>query len=270
MKKIIFSDIDKTLCMKKDLTENTINIINKYISFGGTFILVSGRGVKYTKMIANKIGNIRYIICNNGAIGYDIRHDKVIYKVPINIKSYEEICKIAKWYDCSLIINTTNKMYAKGYYTKDGIYSKIDSIYDDKYDKDDVMQIVLSCSKKEDTKKVIDQIEKINGIKIINRHRSLYDDNYPEKENVWIDLTNENVNKGYGVDMLCKHLNINLIDTVRIGDDLNDMTMFFDEGVNIAVENGISNLKDKADIIVPSCTDEGAYKAISDIIDEKI
>ena len=61
MKKIIFSDIDKTLCQKKEISEVTKKTINDYINSGGIFVLVSGRGVKYTKMKTK--GNI-YAVLN--------------------------------------------------------------------------------------------------------------------------------------------------------------------------------------------------------------
>lgn len=270
MKKIVFCDIDKTLCLKNTISSLNKEKINKYINLGGYFILVSGRGVKYTKEIAKEIEGIRYIICNNGAIGYDIKENKVIYKLPIKSKPYNKLCMLAKNFDCSFIINTTNEMYAKGYYTKDNIYTKANDIYDDLYNKYDVMQLVLSCTEKEDTKKIIKEVEKLKSIKIINRHRSLYDDTYPEKNNIWIDITAKKVDKGYGVKRLAKYLNIPFKDTVRIGDDLNDMPMFFNKGVNIAVDNAIPNLKKKADIIAPSCENDGVAKVLEDIINERI
>ena len=55
-----------------------------------------------------------------------------------------------------------------------------------------------------------------------------------------------------------------------MGDDLNDIPMFFDKGVNVAVDNAIYELKEKADIIAPACTLDGAASVIRDIIDEKI
>ena len=54
MKKIIFCDIDKTLIISKEISEENKNMVKKYSDNGGLFILVSGRGVKYTKEIVKK------------------------------------------------------------------------------------------------------------------------------------------------------------------------------------------------------------------------
>ena len=57
---------------------------------------------------------------------------------------------------------------------------------------------------------------------------------------------------------------------MRIGDDLNDMSMFFDEGINVAVENAIKELKNKADTITLPCDKDGVAVILDRIIRENL
>ena len=57
---------------------------------------------------------------------------------------------------------------------------------------------------------------------------------------------------------------------MRIGDDLNDVSMFFDEGINVAVENAIKELKNKADFITLPCDKDGVAVILDRIIRENL
>lgn len=48
MKNIVFSDIDRTLAIGRNIKKN-IDLIERYIKLGGTFILTSGRSVSCYK-----------------------------------------------------------------------------------------------------------------------------------------------------------------------------------------------------------------------------
>ena len=77
MKKIVFSDIDRTLAIEGVISRKNIDLIDRYIKLGGTFILISGRSVSYTNLIAKQIKGVRYIVCTNGSIIYDLEKEKV-------------------------------------------------------------------------------------------------------------------------------------------------------------------------------------------------
>ena len=98
----------------------------------------------------------------------------------------------------------------------------------------------------------------------------LNDSSFKDNGNIWIDIAPKDVNKGKAVLKLLEYLNINIEDSVRIGDDLNDLSMFMDKGVNIAVDNAIDELKEKANFITKPCEKDGIFHAIEKIINEKL
>ena len=265
MKKIIFSDIDRTLAIQGVISEENKESIKEYISNGNQFVLVSGRVIDYTSNISKKISASNYVICTNGGIVYDYLDNKVIYKETIPFGIVEILYNISTKYDARMIFGGIKTTYTNKikYPNKETLISKITT---DIYDNNPVTQITISHKSIDIIRKIIDEVEKISEIKILNRHRSLYDKTFNDNGNFWIDIASVNVSKGKAIIKLLEYLNLELKDSVRIGDDLNDLPMFLDEGVNVAVENAIPDLKDKADFVTKSCIDNGVAYAISKIL----
>ena len=63
----------------------------------------------------------------------------------------------------------------------------------------------------------------------------------------WMDFLRENSSKGTAMDSLCKHLNISIQDTVAFGDNENDLPLVGHTGCLYAMEQGDSQLIEKAD-----------------------
>ena len=57
---------------------------------------------------------------------------------------------------------------------------------------------------------------------------------------------------------------------VELGDDLNDLPMFLDKGLNVAVDNAMQDLKNKADFITLSCKDDAIAHLIEKIINNEL
>lgn len=269
MQRIIFSDIDKTLVNGRKISDKNKKWIKKWLDFNKLFVLVSGRVIPYTKMIANQIGVCDYIICNNGSIIFDLKNDKVIYenKIPKDmlIKTFD----IANKYDARCILGGLKTIYTnKIKYPEEE--TLIFNITDELYDKNSFTQITISHKDEDIMLKIIDEINEMREVNIINRHRFLYDKNYKYDGRVWIDITNVDISKKDAIIELLKFLNIDLKDSVRIGDDLNDLSMFLDEGLNVAVENAMPVLKEKADYITTSCEENGVAKMIEKLLNNEI
>lgn len=263
MVNIIFSDLDNTLADKRYISEKNISAINKYTSLGNLFVITSGRSVSYINKIAKCISNKRYIIGNNGSIIYDNKDKKVIYSNLIDYKSIIKIYDLCYKKGLKFIISGIEYDYVN----KDAYYNqKIIHKLDEKTVKENyVSQIIIDTKNKEDILKIMDEVSKIKNIAIINKSRTLYDNSY-RNDNYWINIGSKDVNKGFAVKYLCKYLKINLTETLRVGDDLNDIPMFFKEGINVAPQNGFKLIKEKADYIVPSYKEDSIYYIINNIL----
>lgn len=263
MIKIIFSDLDNTLADKRNISKNNIDAINRYTSMGNLFVITSGRSVSYINKIKKGIKDIRYVIGNNGSIIYDNKDKKVIYYNLIDYENIAELYNLCNKLDAKFIMSGIKNDFVNknAYYNQKVIGSLNKNIVKENY----VSQIIIDTENKEDILSIIDEVENSKGITVINRSRSLYDSTY-KSDNYWINIGSVSANKGISVKYLCKYLNESLDNTLRVGDDLNDLPMFFEEGINVSLENGFKKVKEKADYIVPSYKEDAIFYLIDNIV----
>lgn len=76
------------------------------------------------------------------------------------------------------------------------------------------------------------------------------------------EVVNRKFDKGKGVKRVCEYLGIPVEDSVAFGDSMNDLEMMETAGLSICMENGSERLKELADDICPSVSEDGIYKAL--------
>ena len=78
----------------------------------------------------------------------------------------------------------------------------------------------------------------------------------------WLDLAPEGVSKASGLDLVCTELGVAAADVLAIGDGMNDLEMIEWAGRGVAMGQAPDALKDLADDITGSITDDGAAHVI--------
>jgi len=82
----------------------------------------------------------------------------------------------------------------------------------------------------------------------------------------YLDVTHPDANKGTVVTTLSKDLSIPVAEIATIGDMPNDVLMFRNSGLSIAMGNASSDVQAQADLVTASNDDEGFAKAIEGFI----
>lgn len=67
------------------------------------------------------------------------------------------------------------------------------------------------------------------------------------------------IDKGKGMEIICRYYNADLRDTVAFGDSMNDLEMMRTAGVSVAMGNACETLKEMADSICESVGEDGIY-----------
>ncbi len=75
------------------------------------------------------------------------------------------------------------------------------------------------------------------------------------------ELINRAFDKGRGIERVCRHLGVDVKDTIAFGDSMNDVEMIKTAGLGICMENGSETLKKLADEICPAVAEDGLRKA---------
>ena len=66
------------------------------------------------------------------------------------------------------------------------------------------------------------------------------------------------INKGYGIQKLCKHFGVNLENCVAFGDEANDIQMLEKVGMGVCMKNGSEGAKAAANVVSEYTNDESA------------
>ena len=89
--------------------------------------------------------------------------------------------------------------------------------------------------------------------------------------NVYLyDICKPNASKGLAVVKLCQHLKIDVKDTIVIGDNHNDISMFKLPSYKVAMTNAIDEVKELSDCITMSNNDDGVGYFIKKLMLGKI
>lgn len=78
----------------------------------------------------------------------------------------------------------------------------------------------------------------------------------------FIDITAQNVDKGYGLLSIVSHQGIKIEETMAFGDGGNDIPIIKQAGIGIAMGNANASVKEVADYVTASVDKDGIYKAL--------
>lgn len=82
---------------------------------------------------------------------------------------------------------------------------------------------------------------------------------------IFLDITPAGVNKGYGVQELCRRLGIDVKDSVAAGDEANDIPMLEAAGVGAAMANAAPEVKAAADYVTER---DNNHSGVAEIVEK--
>ena len=260
MIKAIFSDIDGTLLTdNKEICKENIEAINKVRELGVKFIICTGRA-PYGFNQYNKYIDLSDSISTNGTVV--VSDNKIIKTNTMNKNDVLKICDYALHNNLYVRIFTDKWFYRISRENK-----SIDVHYNDylkAIDYDDVPNIVNN--------------ENILKMGFYAPHNILvktkidlesvtpYTD-YVFSGSDFLDIVIKGDSKGKGIKEYCKFNNIDLKDTIGIGDQENDMSMLKVVGAACCPANAVDSVKKICNYVAIHNNNNGA---VSEIIDKYI
>ena len=67
------------------------------------------------------------------------------------------------------------------------------------------------------------------------------------------------IDKGRGMELVCRYYDAGLQDTIAFGDSMNDLEMMQAAGISVAMGNACQTLKDMADTVCEEVWKDGIY-----------
>lgn len=78
----------------------------------------------------------------------------------------------------------------------------------------------------------------------------------------FLEVMPKGINKGIGVEKICRDMNISLDEVIAFGDSGNDISMLKKAGLGVAMGNADESVKKCADYITDTCDADGIAKAL--------
>lgn len=268
MKKLVFFDVDGTLTTKSNyIPETTIQAINQLKRKGVSPVIATGRPPLLIDEISERLGINSYIAMNGQYIVYE---GKVIYSNPIAIDLVDQVVEFAKLRkdgiilcaERELIINSSLSLNSESISLK--LLKKLAYLIPEKIQRRVMNQMMKKGPRKSDyqDKEIFMMnlnVGQLGEKEYIQKLEKLH---FTRANKDSMDIINEGVSKASAVEIVLDYLDIKIENSFAFGDGLNDLEMLKFVGTGVAMGNAFEELKNAADLVTESVSDDGVQKAL--------
>jgi Cof subfamily protein (haloacid dehalogenase superfamily) len=266
MYKLIAIDMDGTLLRDdKSISDRTKTAIKEAREKGVTVVLATGRPIegvykslKELEMLTEK----DYVLSYNGALVQKTKSKEVISKVTLFGEDLHYIYEISK----ELGVNFHAFVEKKGLLTpKNSKYTEVEASIND-------IDIIINDFNEIENDEVVIKVMMIDEPEILGSAFEKLPNDVFDKYTVvrstpyFLEFLNKNANKGLGLQLLAKHLEIKQEEIMAFGDAENDKHMIEYAGMGVAMGNAFDEIKDIANYVTDSNNEDGIAKAIEKFV----
>lgn len=255
-------DIDDTLIPSSlELSEQNRRAIELAHNKGVEIVICTGRSFIGTRQIREKLNLSDCIICFGGANIHNTFTGELLHSTYLKPEHTRAVMRAARSlgihsqiYQGETVVSAKENEFTKRYTEALNLPFKVDTrVYDDLYEG---VPKVLCFS--------LPQFEKENAQKLRKMIPSELHI-FGSKPGFFEIGSNEST-KGEALKWLAAKKNIPIEQVAAIGDNTLDLDMIVKAGIGCCVENGNPLVKAQADLIIPSCQDNGVAWFIDEYI----
>lgn len=262
---LIALDMDGTLLTdEKLISDQTTLAIQKAIDQGKHVVLSTGRAVDELIDYKENLKDMRYYICESGALIYDCKKEKILHTESIPEDLIKQIIEIARTEDALVYFFSNGKGFSEA--------GKIDDLAH--YHMGQYQELLTRCvfavpDIASFYAKNLCNVEKLNIFSSSTEIREKLYNILKElpltmvySEKTSLEISPLNVSKASGLQRLCKHLDLSVDKTIAVGDSDNDIDVLKTAGLSIAMKNAKDYVKDVCDVVVADNNHDGCAEAI--------
>lgn len=263
---LIAFDMDGTLLdSQKKIRQDSLDSIHEAVEAGKIVTLSTGRCLPELRAYEKEMADIQYFICMSGALVYSNKEKKPIVTTSIPEDMVDKILKVSEEEDLMIHLLSWESVveadkvanierYHMGPYKKS--YESCCILAEDlrKWYRENpcpVFKLNFYCTDLEQR----DRMEKALA-------GSELEFAYSEETN--LECSPIGVSKAEGLRRLCAHCNIDVANTIAVGDADNDSAILKAAGLSVAMGNAAEHIKEMADLITASCDEGGCAQVIHD------
>ncbi len=279
--KLFALDMDgTTLSSRNEISPENIQAIKKAQSLGHKVMVLSGRAPESIQEVLDRYDLILPIGGSNGtAVFADgkqleltsltdlqdqvIAHEAEKGAVPFKIYTNKGIYFHREWQDRLERVLSSGAVPEE--YYGDENFGKMTNIPDKSRTFDDIQTLLMDeeLTIQKFFILVLDPVQKDRLLTSLKSIDSVY---VTSSSSFNIEVMNINGNKGNGLTVMAKYLNIPLEDTVAVGDQYNDLPMFEVAGFSVAMGNAQDEIKRMSDYVTLTNDENGVAHAIDVVL----
>ncbi|MBQ6560304.1 MAG: HAD family phosphatase [Erysipelotrichaceae bacterium] len=265
MYKLIATDLDQTLLnVDHKVSDNDIETIKSLKDV--YFILASGRGYDSLQGTLKDIGLYNrkdsYVISYNGSIITENEGNRIIFSRFMSFEDLEKLTGIGLKKNLCMHIYTTDDVYIYDIYPKEIDYLKGHMDYSI------IDRISLSFFKEKQIIKILFADEDYDYLIRLRKELSLEEEyEITLSSSHYLEFNAKGVNKGQALKKLCELLDIDIQDTIAVGDSVNDLSMLQMAGLSVAVANAAEEIKNDCDVILKA---DHNHSPVTEIINKYV
>ena len=263
---LIALDIDGTLLnSEKEITPDTEAMVHRAFRAGKQVVLSTGRSFAELEEILQHFPEMRYGICESGALVFDRELEQPIAVHPIPLDIVCQAAEIARQRDVLIHIFQKGRPVISRHQME-----QLDA-YQIPYFRSMFQRYSLQVTDALDYCLALPapSIEKINLYHHSTQERTVTQSllshlplELVDSEKTSLELSATQVDKGRGLRELCAHLNIPVETTIAVGDSFNDAAILRAAGLAVGMDNAAEPVRRLCDVIVRDCDHDGVAEAI--------
>lgn len=227
-------------------SEKVATAISKAKDKGIIVCLVTGRALESTEHILDALDlKEGIVVTNGGSAVFDIKSKKPLYLCPIDRVDSDRIIELLRQENIEFFVkkNMFDGASNRGAFLKDDTYEEAYMIFaDEHYDNKKIVRVFKALS--------------------TNSNLTLHKTRHKDPKTFGLNVTHAKATKLHGIEILMKHYGLKKEEIIGVGDGYNDFPLLMASGLKVAMGNGIDDLKEIADYVAPSVTDDGVADVI--------
>lgn len=266
MYKIIATDLDETLLnSQKHVSKQDIQSISELTDT--KLVIATGRGFEAVQENLKEIGQYnkenQYLISFNGGVITENKENKILYAELMPFEDAKMLFEIGLKYDVCIHVYALDCCYAYRMFKSEKELLNAGSFNVSEFFNPDIEFL-----RNKKIAKVLFCKEDMPYLRNIKKEIDL-DDKFAISfsSNRYLEINPKGINKGKGLLKLCEILNVDIKDTIGVGDNINDIELIQTAGLGIGVNNTLDEAKPICDVILNSTNNENP---ITEIIDRFI
>lgn len=256
---LLICDYDGTLVDgTHTISDRVQTAIDKWREKGKLFTFATARSYFMIKDICDRLKTPTPFIARGGAEIVDPTSGEILKSSYISEGSVKAFLEFARENNLTILIEKDNKIYTR--YRLRKKFPHITYLDTDEFEMSEIPKIVvyLEDERVEELEQILESsLKKFPELSILKSY-------LPERK-AW-DITSLHATKNTAVFELTKLLGIERESTVGVGDGYNDFPLLEATGLKVAMGNANDELKNIADIVVPSQKEDGVAYLIDKLL----